>query len=142
MILDCAFRIMIPFMVLYGLYVLLHGEHTPGGGFQAGGMIAIAIVCVRLILGTQSNLRDLGAKAALWAGVGTFIYLLTGLVCVLRGGNFLEYEYLPFFFQEAAQYHKAGIMLIETGVTVCVAATIVNILDAVIERVDEDDSDD
>ena len=33
-------RLLIPFILLFGLYVQFHGEYGPGGGFQAGAIIA------------------------------------------------------------------------------------------------------
>lgn len=35
-VLDSSFRIIIPFTLVYGMYILTHGEYSPGGGFQAG----------------------------------------------------------------------------------------------------------
>ena len=36
LILDTSFRILVPFTLVYGMYILTHGEYSPGGGFQAG----------------------------------------------------------------------------------------------------------
>ena len=35
---------MVPFILVFGAYVFLHGESSPGGGFQAGAIVAAAIV--------------------------------------------------------------------------------------------------
>ena len=140
-ILDSAFRILIPFMVVYGFYVLTHGEYSPGGGFQAGGLIAIAIVSVRLVIGARGGYAFVGEKAAIVAGLGAFLYVLTGLIPLFTGGKFLEYGMLPFDFNSMEKLHSTGILMIEMGVTVCVTATIINILDAVLERGDTDDND-
>ena len=76
-------------------------------------------------------------KMLIVAGLGVFVYAFTGILPMFFGGNFLEYSKLPFaaFVEHGeAGLHTTGILMIEIGVTVCVAATIVTILEAVLER--------
>ena len=54
-VLDSSFRIIIPFTLVYGMYILTHGEFSPGGGFQAGALLAVGIVLVRLIQGADRH---------------------------------------------------------------------------------------
>ena len=131
-VLDTAFRIIVPFTLIYGVYVLIFGEAGPGGGFQAGALLSIGVVLSRLIMGDQNSL--------VLAGVGTFIYAATGWLAMLNGGNFLDYSYLPFKAEHTNELHALGILFIEIGVTICVMMTIINILDAVVERGDENGS--
>ena len=77
--------------------------------------------------------------AAMTAGVGVFIYILTGVLPMFNGGNFLEYGKLPFGAEKAAELHGTGIIMIEIGVVICVMATIINILEVVLERTEFDD---
>ncbi|MBR5230576.1 MAG: hypothetical protein IKW01_06910 [Firmicutes bacterium] len=136
-VLDTAFRIIIPIIVIYAFYVLAHGEISLGGGFQAGALLGIVYMIDRLIPSIQySGAFFTEETAAMTAGVGVFIYGLTGILPILNGGNFLEYENLPFGFavKETEFLHSVGIFLIEIGVTVCVMATIINILEVVLER--------
>ncbi len=42
-ILNVAFRMLIPFTIVYGVYVLCLGEFSPGGGFQAGALLAVGV---------------------------------------------------------------------------------------------------
>lgn len=137
LVLDMAFRIMVPFTLVYGMYILTHGEYSPGGGFQAGSLLAIGIVMARLIDGQKANFNIAGEIALISAGVGTFIYALTGFLSMLNGGNqFLDYTFLPFGGTTWQELHATGILLIEVGVTMCVMMTILNILDAIMERVE------
>ncbi len=142
-VLDTAFRIIVPVIVIYAFYVLAHGELSLGGGFQAGALLAIAYTIDRIIPSFNSSLGNLTEEtAAMTAGVGVFIYILTGLLPMAGGGNFLEYGKLPFGGEtadEIRQLHAAGIILIEIGVVVCVMATIINILEVVLERTEFDD---
>lgn len=125
----------VPIILVYAVYVLFHGEVSLGGGFQAGALIALAYILYAMVAGLRINSVKVTQHFSLcFAALGVMIYALTGFVPMLFGGKFLEYEKLPIPAHEAAELHANGILLIEIGVTVCVAATIVSILEAVLER--------
>lgn len=132
-VLDTAFRFIIPFIMLYGVYVLIHGEDSPGGGFQAGALFGIAVVLSRLVHGEEAIINISGNTALVLAGVGTFIYGFVGVLTLLFGGKFLQYGILPLSMPEPAR-HALGILGIEIGVTICVMATIIAIFDALTRR--------
>lgn len=74
-VLDSSFRIIIPFTLVYGMYILTHGEFSPGGGFQAGALLAVGIVLVRLIQGADRHSFNVpGRLAVVCCGCGD-IYL-------------------------------------------------------------------
>ncbi len=139
LILETAFRVLVPFTLVYGIYVLTHGEYSPGGGFQAGALLAVGIVLARLIQGRDAKFNIKGEHAVILAGVGTFIYAFTGFLPLFFGGNFLDYSFLPVHMEELHELHALGILMIEIGVTICVMMTIIDILDVVTERADIDD---
>ncbi len=134
-VLDVSTRLVIPFSVMYAIYVLAAGESGPGGGFQAGAVLALGVLCSRLLRRTSTSKLLRGAVAASYAGLGTFLYCLMGWIPMLNGGHFLEYGKLP-IHMHAPELHAMGITLIETGVTICVAMTIITILEALIYRED------
>jgi len=138
-VLDTAFRILVPFTLVYGIYVLTHGEYSPGGGFQAGALLAIGIVLARLIQGEKTTFNVSGRSAVMLAGIGAFIYAITGFLPLFCGGRFLEYTYLPFQMHEVAETHALGILLIEIGVTIAVMMTIIAIMDIIIKKEDFDE---
>ena len=139
LILDTSFRIIIPFTLVYGMYILTHGEYSPGGGFQAGALLAVGIVLVRLIQGgDKGSFNITGPKAIVCAGVGTFVYAATGWLTLVGGGLFLDYSFLPVPMHHLGELHALGILMIEVGVTICVMMTIIDIMDAIIERLDDD----
>jgi multicomponent Na+:H+ antiporter subunit B len=43
-IIQTVCRILIPFIQLFGLYVIVHGHHSPGGGFQGGVILAASFI--------------------------------------------------------------------------------------------------
>lgn len=123
------------FLLLYAAYVLFHGEVSLGGGFQAGALIALAFILYTLVGNLELDTVMLTQHFSVCVGgIGVMIYGATGLLPLFYGGKFLEYSKLPFYVEETAQLHSIGIIFIETGVTICVMATIITILEAVLER--------
>ncbi|MGN0659938.1 MAG: hydrogen gas-evolving membrane-bound hydrogenase subunit E [Emergencia sp.] len=127
--------VVVPAVLIYAVYVLFHGEVSLGGGFQAGALIAMAYILYAMIAGIRiTSIRVTQYFAVCTAAAGVFIYALTGILPMLCGGKYLEYSRLPFPVHETAELHSIGILLIEIGVTICVAATIITILEALLER--------
>jgi multicomponent Na+:H+ antiporter subunit B len=57
-------RLLIPFIVLFGLYVQFHGEYGPGGGFQAGALIAAGMILYSLLEGQERALVEMPTTIA------------------------------------------------------------------------------
>jgi len=132
-ILSTAYRFFIPFILIYGVYVLMHGEYSPGGGFQAGALLGIAVVLDKLVRGDRAVFNISGGIAIILAGIGTFIYALIGVLSMVFKGNFLDYGVFPLAMKESER-HAMGILGIEIGVTICVMATIIVIFNALTRR--------
>lgn len=127
--------VIIPLVLLYAAYVLFHGEVSLGGGFQAGALIALAYILYTLVGNKRIEYIHVTQPLAMGVGaVGILIYGVTGLVPLFFDGKFLEYSKLPMAAAETAELHSIGIMFIEVGVTICVMASIITILEAVLER--------
>ncbi|MBZ4686678.1 MAG: mrpB [Clostridiales bacterium] len=135
-VLDISFRYLVPFILMYGIYVLIHGEYSPGGGFQAGALLAIGIILARLIQGEESSFNISGDTAVILAGLGTLIFAGVGVISLIWSGNVLEYGVFPLNVHKESELHPLGILGIEIGVTICVAAVIIAIYDALTRRDD------
>jgi len=132
--------IVVPILLLYALYVLVHGEVSLGGGFQAGALIALAYILYSFVEDEEKGSLRISHFGFICIGaIGLMIYFLTGLLPVLCGGSFLEYGKLPLPFVHEAERHSIGIFSIEVGVTITVAASIIVILEAILERKEIDD---
>ncbi len=140
LVLDRSYRLLVPILCIYALYVLLHGEVSLGGGFQAGAVLATAYFLDRVTAEVDVLLGIFHeGKALCLAGLGTFLYAFTGILCMVGGGNFLDYSALPFGATAVEELHSIGILMIEIGVTVCVMAVIINILELLLRRTPIDD---
>jgi multicomponent Na+:H+ antiporter subunit B len=119
-------RIMIPFMQLFGLYVIMHGDSGPGGGFQGGVILGASIILYALSYGLDSARQRIAEKTSdILSSTGVFIYAAVGLVCMLIGGKYLQYNVLPIGEPHFASH--IGILIIEIGVGITVAAVMITI---------------
>ena len=50
-------KILIPYILLFAMYVQFHGDFGPGGGFQAGVIFASALILYGLVYGLTALQR-------------------------------------------------------------------------------------
>ncbi len=127
-------RVFTPIIQLFALYVLFHGHYSPGGGFQAGTLFAASVILPIIVFGIQGSLIVLERRAIILGGIGILLYAGIGLVPLILGEEFLNYGELPIPGMEASARRHWGILGIEIGVTIAVAATAVSIYYSLIER--------
>lgn len=125
-------RLLIPFILLFGLYVQFHGDYGPGGGFQAGAIIAAAIILYSLLEGQAQALRVLPQRVLTWliAG-GALLYGAVGIITILLGGNFLDYSVLA---EDPITGQHIGILVIEAGVGITVTGVLLTVFHAFASR--------
>ncbi len=126
-ILNAVTFLMIPFIILFGLYIQFHGDYTPGGGFQAGIIIASGIILYSMLFGVSTTLKAIPYSVIRLTNVlGILIYGGTGVATTLLGQNFLSYDTL---LTNNRTGQKLGIFLVELGVafTVCSSMLIIYI---------------
>ncbi len=125
-ILRVVSKLLLPYVLLFALYVQFHGDYGPGGGFQAGVIFAAGFVLYGLIFGLAAVRRVAPARLIeILVATGVLIYAGTGVATMLMGGNFLEYGALnP---AHPAEGQHLGILIIELGVGTTVAAVMITI---------------
>ncbi len=118
-------RILVPFILLFALYVQFHGDFGPGGGFQAGVIFGAGCILYGLVFGVDAlmGVAPMAVVRTIAAG-GLLLYALVGVAGLLAGGNYLDYSVLG--ATPVAGQHL-GIMLIELGVGMTVAAVVVSL---------------
>ena len=128
-ILEMACRVLFPPIQLFGLYVLTHGHYSPGGGFQAGVILGASFILLAIGFDLRATLSRI--PEALFqplSALGVAFYIGIGIVCLLLGGNFLDYNALNAIIDLGPQEIRSqGILLVECGVTVTVGAVIFSI---------------
>lgn len=125
MILRVVAKLLIPYVLLFGLYVQFHGDFGPGGGFQAGVIVASAFILYALIYGIDSARKAVPPHVIrIGIAFGVLIYAGTGIASLLMGGKYLDYSVL------AAHAHDGqhiGIMVVEFGVGLTVASVMLSV---------------
>lgn len=122
LILRVVSKLLIPFLLIFAMYVQFHGDFGPGGGFQAGVIIAAAFVLYGLIFGLRKLKKIVpAALLEILVPLGVLIFAGVGVVTWLLGGNFLDYNLLDSHDPSHGQH--LGILLVEAGVLITVAST-------------------
>ena len=118
-------KLLIPYILLFALYVQFHGDFGPGGGFQAGVIFGSAFILYALIFGLD-NAQRVAPPPLVTAlvALGVIIYGGVGIVGILLGGTYLDYSVLA---HEPARGQHLGILLVELGVGTTVSATMVTV---------------
>ena len=128
---------LIPFILLFALYVQFHGDFGPGGGFQAGVIVAASIIFYALIHGVAATRRlvpDSLVETMLASGV--LIYAGVGLAGLLLGGNYLDYFVLD---SDPVHGQHRGIFWVEVGVATTVSGVMLKIYYMFASRSDSED---
>ena len=137
-ILRVVAKPLIPIIALFALYVHFHGDYSPGGGFQAGVIIAVAVILYALIFGITPAMNAVPPIFARWlSALGFLLYASVGVWSLIMGGNYLDYDVL---FNEPPGGHHGqhyGILMVELGVLFAVAGSMLSIFYAFAGRVTE-----
>lgn len=89
-VLRTASRIIIPFAIVYGSYVVVYGHLSPGGGFPGGALLAAAVILYTLTWGKGrlSSHQSLRASERMESGA-LLVYVVIGFFGIYRGTTFL-----------------------------------------------------
>ncbi|PLY00018.1 MAG: sodium:proton antiporter [Desulfuromonas sp.] len=128
-IIETAIRLMVPFIQLYGLYVIVHGHYSPGGGFQGGVVLGASVILLGLAYGLPFSKEYLseGSNIVL-ANIGALIFTGVAALCAFVGGMFLDYSALAGVIPlDPVEWRSLGIFLVEVGVGMGVMMIMVSI---------------
>ena len=125
LILRVIAKLLMPFMLLFALYVQFHGDFGPGGGFQAGVIAAAAVVFYALIFGLPAGRRLMPERLVeTLLAAGVLLYAGVGLAGLLLGGNYLDYFVLA---ADPVAGQRRGIFWVEAGVALTVAGVMLKL---------------
>ena len=136
LIIKTICRLLIPFIQLFGLYVIAHGHHSPGGGFQGGVILGASVILFAISNDLRSALRRMGEKLiGVLCAIGVLLYAGTGALCLLLGLNFLDYSALAPLLQSGPIMARShGILIVEIGVGIAVMTAMIWIYSNVSSR--------
>ncbi|MBT8438443.1 MAG: DUF4040 domain-containing protein [Gammaproteobacteria bacterium] len=121
-VLKVVVKLLIPLILLYGLYVQFHGDFGAGGGFQAGVIFATGFILYDLAFGEKEVRKVVPAH---WlprlAALGVLIYGGVGMISLLNNKPFLDYSALA---HDPVHGQHLGVLLVELGVGITVFSVI------------------
>ena len=128
-IIETLSRLLTPFIQTFGLYVLCLGHYSPGGGFQGGVLVAASFILLVIAYDIKEAKSRLTEKLNIVLNSGgVFVYAGIGLLCLILGGNFLDYSVLSKILPVGPEEARAlGILGVEIGVEITVAACLFSI---------------
>ncbi len=128
-IIRAVCRLIVPFIQLFALYVIAHGHHSPGGGFQGGVILGASFILYAISFNLRATIRRISERlAAILSAVGVFIYAGTGALCAVLGGMFLDYSALAGLLGvDRVMARSHSILIVEIGVGIAVMAVMVTL---------------
>ena len=126
LILRTVSKLLIGTIVLFALYVQFHGDYSPGGGFQAGVIFAVAFILHGIVFGLATVQRVFPP----WlvhkcAALGVLVYAGTGVLSMLLGYDYLDYGAFTPGHPSHGQHY--GILVVELGVGTTVAGVMISV---------------
>ena len=123
MIIRTTTRLLLPAIQIFAFYVIAHGHHSPGGGFQGGVILAAGLILVAITFSLHKAMGMVTEKMGMvFSNTGIFIYGGTGLLCLFLGANFLDYSVLeavyPATDEVMARSHSMLVVEVGVGFTV------------------------
>ena len=118
LIIKTAVRLMVPFAQLFGLYVIVHGHYSPGGGFQGGVILGATFIMLALAFDMETSQQYMTIRVnAVFNNLGAAIFVGVGALCAIFGGLFLDYSALDKLIPMGpVEWRSFGIFLVEVGV--------------------------
>lgn len=113
----------IPYIILYSLYILLNGESSPGGGFQAGVIFASSLIGYDLVYGNQKLQRYFSVNTMIFIAVlGIMIYGFVGTISLFFNDNYLNYYSLSNSIDDKLTAQHIAIFIVEVGIGLTVSS--------------------
>ncbi|KAB3533567.1 MnhB domain-containing protein [Alkaliphilus serpentinus] len=129
-------RLIVPFIQVYGIFVILHGHISPGGGFSGGAVLGSSMILFTLSFGLPMASRKIPHKVtSILETSGILWYIIIGLAGIYLGGKFLVNKEAGFFMGQAGELISAGIIpLLTLGIGIKVASTMITLFHTIIEE--------
>ena len=85
-------RLTVGLILLYGIYIVLHGHISPGGGFAGGVIIALSFIHLMLAFGKEEALRRFSKPfVSLFESIGAIMFLSIALAGLMGGYFFYDF---------------------------------------------------
>jgi len=129
-------KLIIPFIEIYGIFIILHGHVSPGGGFSGGALIGASLILYTIVFGVKMGEKKFSHRASEFAeSGGIFLYVLVGLVGLIFAGSFLSNISAGFPLGEVGTLLSGGMIpILMVGIGIKVASTIITLFHILIQE--------
>lgn len=136
LILKTITKMLLPFIQLYGVYVVMHGHVSPGGGFSGGAILGASLILYIIVFGLKQGEQKLNHRTSLLIESGGVAwYMIIGLIGLYFTGSYLANQDAGFFMGEAGLLLSAGMIpLITIGVGLKVASTMITLFTTIVKE--------
>ncbi len=132
LIIKTVVRFMVPLILLLGMYLIFHGEDTPGGGFQGGAVIGAGLIIFTLIFSLENSVKKISVNFRLcFESLAILSFLLIGIISLFLGLNFLNFNYPLFPASQILFWRRFLMMIIELGIGLAGGSIITSIFFAI-----------
>ena len=121
-------RLLIPVVQLYAVYIVFFGQYSPGGGFAAGVILGAAFILTVLVFSVDHSEGAAMQRVLHGDGVGMLVFAGVGGLCMIGGGEFLNYSALQVPGVADSARRSLGIVLTQIGVALDCAVTALSIV--------------
>lgn len=121
--------IIVPFICMYGFYVILHGSSSAGGSFAGGIILGLGFIVFATIYGVEKGRDKLPGKILVWMeSYGTLWYGLIGMIGIFKGAPFLANKLAGINLGTPGSLSSGGLIsLLGLGVGIRVASTMITL---------------
>lgn len=129
-------RIVLPFAQLYGVFVILNGHISPGGGFAGGAILGTTLILYTLVFGRKKGSKKFSHRASEIAeSGGIMLFILIGLIGLMLGGSFLTNLDAGFPAGELGSILSGGMIpLLMIAIGIKVTSTMINLFNLLIDE--------
>ncbi|MEA1963586.1 MAG: MnhB domain-containing protein [Candidatus Aerophobetes bacterium] len=90
-IVSITSRKLVPYILLFGLYLISYGHFSPGGGFQGGVVLGAGIILLCLSRGISSTEINFPPRKITFLEISMITaFILLGIAGLIMGGSFLS----------------------------------------------------
>lgn len=137
LVIQTITRMMLPFLLMFGLSLIVHGHLTPGGGFQGGVVIGATFILLGLAFNKEEGRRAVPEGMVKdMASSGISIYIIVGIIGIMAGFNFLTNQWMHFPpVGELGELFSGGTLFwINIGIGLTVSAIAIELFYAFLEE--------
>ena len=133
-------RLLIPFIQLYGIYIILHGHLSFGGGVSGGALVGSSLMLYAIIFGLKESEKKLPHSVSQFIeSFGVLTYIAIGLIGMFLVGHFLSNSSAGFPLGEFGSLLSAGMIpLLTLAIGIKVASTMITLLQRLLKEESHD----